>query len=282
MQDSEIRCTFASPNKNNMEKSKTYEHMTESDKVVYDLLFDKLNNVYAENKVALEKLNDSLVYYIMGLLDVPDTHNITVNHNGYSTNIRIKEKDNKGWGRELSIYTKEKHDYLKNEVKIEGIEVSMSSMRFSSVKFDTDEYVYLMLCAEIAKHIDEVQAQIVRAYHQYHDMSKKTSAIEFPMQKLVNETDKRVKEDKRKKVISAIYDGATIEYQGKYNGRERIEHVFIHKINKKTAHVTFFHNGWRQEEAMRFNLDELIEKISSYDFKIVDNSEIKKLRESVS
>jgi hypothetical protein len=33
---------------------------------------------------------------------------------------------------------------------------------------------------------------------------------------------------------------------------------------------------------MRFNLDELIENISSYDFKIVDNSEIKKLRESVS
>jgi hypothetical protein len=98
------------------------------------------------------------------------------------------------------------------------------------------------------------------------------------MQKLVNETDKRVKEDKRKKVISAIYDGATIEYQG----RERIEHVFIHKINKKTAHVTIFKNGWRQEEAMRLNLDELIENISSYDFKIVDNSEIKKLRESVS
>jgi hypothetical protein len=102
------------------------------------------------------------------------------------------------------------------------------------------------------------------------------------MEKLVNETEKRVKEDKRKKVISAIYDGATIEYQGKHNGRERIEHVFIHKINKKTAHVTFFHNGWRQEEAMRFNLDELIEKIARYDFKIVDNSEIKKLRESFS
>ena len=263
-----------------MEKHKAYEHMTESDKVVYDLLFDKLNNVYAENKVALEKINDSLVYYFTGLVDVPDTHNITVNHNGYSTNIRIKEKDNKGWGRELSIYTKEKHDYLKNEVKIEGIEVSMSSMRFSSVKFDTDEYVYLMLCAEIAKHIDEVQAQIVRAYHQYHDMSQKTSTIQIPMEKLVNETEKRAREDKRKKVISAIYDGATIEHG--YVGGTAIEHIFIHKINKKTAHVTFFRNGWRQEEAMRFNLDELIEKIARYDFKIVDNSEIKKLRESVS
>jgi len=263
-----------------MEKHKAYEHMTESDKVVYDLLFEKLNNVHAENEIALANLNGGLASYFKGLVDVPDTHNITVNFNGYSTTIRIKEKDSKNWGRDLNIYTKENRYYTKNEVEVEGIEVSMSSMRFSSKEIGAENYVYLMLSAEIAKHIDEVQAQIVRAYHQYHDMSQKTFTIQIPMERLVNETEKRVKEEKRKKVISAISDGVTIEHG--YVGGTAIEHIFIHKINKKTAHVTFFRNGWRQEEAMRFNLDELIEKIARYDFKIVDNSEIKKLRESVS
>jgi len=261
-----------------MEKNKAYEHMTESDKMVYDLLFEKLQSVYAENEVGIKNLNSNLEYYFKGLVDVPDTIGLNVNFSGYSTTLRIKEKDSKNWGRDLNIYVKENRDYVNNKVEIEGIEMSMSSMRFSSTKFDVEDFVHLMLCAEIAKRMDEVQSQIVRAYHVYHEMNNKVYSVSAPMDKLVRETEQRVREEQRKKVTSVIADGVTIEF--KHKGGTVTEHIFIHKISKKTAHVTFFRNGWRQDEAMRFNLDDLIEKIARQDFKIVDNSEIKKLRES--
>jgi len=260
-----------------MEKNKAYEHMTESDKMVYDLLFEKLQSVYNENEVGIKNLNNSLEHYFKGLVDVPDTIGLSANFGGYSTTLRIKGKDNKGWGRELSIYVKENRDYANNNVEIEGIEMSMSSMRFSSTNFDAEDFVHLMLCAEIAKRMDEVQSQIVRAYHVYHEMRNKEYSISNPMDKLVRETEQRVRKEQRNKVMSVISDGVTIEF--KYKGGTATEHIFIHKISKKTAHVTIYKNGWRQDEAMRFNLDELIEKIARQDFKIVDNSEIKKLRE---
>jgi hypothetical protein len=259
-----------------MEKNQAYEHMTESDKMIYDLLFEKLGKMYEENHVTLLRINEKFTHYFSTLVDVPDTLEINVNFNGYSTTICIREKGSKGWGRDLNIYTKENHDYINNKVTVEGIEVSMSSNRFSSKEFDPVTYLYLMLSAEIAKNIAELESQITSAYMTHHEMNKELSTVQTPMDKLVRETNQSVAEQKKQNVKSSLKDGVTFEYlNGMY-----VQHIHVEKINKKTAHVKFYRSGYFKDDAMRYNLEDLIGMISRQDFKIVDKSEIDKLRES--